>query len=86
MTQHSTLATDGQDGGPTPTAWKPVMNPEAFALACGFIVATESGHEAHRQLDQLVTSLLSSLGYGEGMRIFLAAVGPYHIPTEEVAA
>jgi hypothetical protein len=61
-----------------PTDWKPVMAPEAFALGCGYIVATESGHEAHRQLDQLVTSLLSSLGYGEGMAVFLAAVGPYH--------
>lgn len=79
MTQHLTLATDGQDGARMPTALRGVMAPEAFALACGYIVQTEEGHEAHRQLDQLVTSLLSSLGYGEGMAIFLVAVQPYHV-------
>lgn len=79
MTQLSTLATDGQGGEPMPTALRGVMTPEAFALACGYIVQTEEGHEAHRQLDQLVTSLLFSLGYGEGMAVFLAAVQPYHV-------
>jgi hypothetical protein len=81
MTQHSTLATDGQDGAPMPTVWNAVMTPEAFALACGYIVQTEKGHEAHRQLDQLVTCLLSSLGYGKGMAVFLAHVGSYHVTT-----
>jgi hypothetical protein len=33
-------------------------------------------------LDRLVTSLLTSLGYGDGMAIFLAAVGEFH-PTSE---
>lgn len=78
MTQHSTLETSGQAGEPTPTALRAVMTPEAFAAACGYIVQTEEGHEAHRQLDQLVTSLLCSLGYGDGMAVFLAHVGPYH--------
>jgi hypothetical protein len=30
------------------------------------------------KLDWLVTELLSSLGYGEGMAIFLAHAMPYH--------
>ena len=79
MTQHSTLATDGQADEPTLTVWRPVMDPAAFAAACGYIVQTETREEAHRQLDQLVTSLLSSLGYGDGMAVFLAAVQPYHV-------
>jgi hypothetical protein len=79
MTQHSILATDGLDGGPTLTASNAVMDPAAFAAACAYIVQTEEGHEAHRQLDQIVTSLLSSLGYGDGMAVFLAAVQPYHV-------
>ena len=62
-----------------PTAWNAVMTPEAFAAACNYIVKTEEGHEAHRQLDQIVTSLLSSLGYSDGMRVFLDAVQPYHV-------
>ena len=79
MTQPLTSATDGQDGAHMPTAWSAVMTPDAFAAACAYIVQTEEGHEAHRQLDQIVTSLLSSLGYSEGMRVFLAAVQPYHV-------
>ncbi len=78
MTQHSTLATDGQEGGPTLTVWRPVMDPAAFAAACAYIVQTEPREEAHRQLDQLVTTLLYSLGYFEGMDIFLRAVGSIH--------
>jgi hypothetical protein len=78
MTQHSTLATDGQADEPTLTVWRPVMDPAAFAAACGYIVQTETREEAHRQLDQLVTTLLYSLGYSEGMDVFLRAVGSIH--------
>lgn len=54
------------------------MTPEQFSAACREIVRGHSGDAAHRQLDALVTELLSSLGYAEGMQIFLAAAAPYH--------
>lgn len=59
---------------------KEVITPDQFASACKEIVARLSGDAAHRALDSLVTHLLSSLGYGEGMAIFLAAVAAYHQP------
>ena len=54
------------------------LNAEAFAEACQWIVANHEGHEAHRMLDQLVTSVLTNLGFGDGMAIFLAHALPYH--------
>lgn len=78
MTQHSTLATDGQGVERTLTVSKEVISPEQFALACNEIVSTLSGDAAHRALDSLVTSLLWHLGYGEGMAVFIQAVAPYH--------
>lgn len=74
MMARSTLETAGQGDEPMPTA----LRPDEFAAACRAIVEQDEGHEAHRRLDQLVTLLLSSLGYSEGMAIFLAAVAPYH--------
>lgn len=54
------------------------MQPDAFADACRWIVANYEGGDAHRKLDALVTSLLTTLGYGEGMEIFMAQVRDAH--------
>lgn len=55
-----------------------VMKPEAFAARCARIVETMAGHEAHRELDLLTNEVLASLGYGEGIAIFEAAVREWH--------
>jgi hypothetical protein len=81
MTTRSTrsLATPGAADAPTPiTSNGLVPTPSAFADSCRAIVKTKTGHEAHRALDALVTNLLSRLGYGEGMAIFIANVGGKH--------
>lgn len=54
------------------------LKPDAFAEACQWIVDNHEGDEAHRMLDRLVTALLTGLGYGDGMDIFIATVGPCH--------
>lgn len=54
------------------------LSAEAFANCCQFIVDNFKDDAAHRALDALVTSLLTSLGYGEGMEIFLTAVALRH--------
>lgn len=67
-----------EDGEIISTGLKPAASPSEFASACRAIVRQREGHEAHRLLDRLVTDLLSSLGYSEGMEIFLAKVTPFH--------
>lgn len=84
MTRHSTSAIDGAGEPIISTGSSEVISPEQFATACAQIVQQQSGHEAHKALDQLVTGLLSSLGYGEGMAVFLAAVGPCHEPRAQI--
>lgn len=76
MTANSTASPgiNGAGGGPMPTAW----NPAAFAEECRYIVETMRGHEAHRELDFLSNRVLSSLGFGEGVAIFEAAVAHWH--------
>lgn len=54
------------------------MTPDAFASRVRAIVADLEGDARHRALDALVTELLTQLGYGEGMAIFLAQVTPFH--------
>lgn len=54
------------------------MSADAFAAECSRIVAERQGDAAHRALDALVTGLLTSLGYGEGMAIFKAGVAAAH--------
>ncbi len=71
-------ATTMQAAPDTLTGLKPVISPTDFAERCSAIVGQHSGHRAHQLLDQLVTETLSSLGYSEGMAIFLAHVGDYH--------
>lgn len=78
MTTHSTLEIAGADAEPILTGLSRAISPDQFALACNEIVQRQSGDAAHRALDRLVTELLTSLGYGEGMAVFMAAVGPYH--------
>lgn len=81
MTSVSTMpacSTDGQGDAPTSTALSAAISPSEFAAACRDLVTQHDGDDAHRLLDLLVTDLLSSLGYGEGMAIFLAAVGSKH--------
>ena len=74
MTQQSTLATDGPGEGLMLTP----LSPEAFDQACRALVAQFQGHELHRRIDLLVTELLCSLGYSDGMQFFLAHALPYH--------
>jgi len=69
---------DMPDALPTPINSKEAIGPEKFAEICRGIVTQHEGHEAHRMLDREVTNLLTSLGYGEGMEIFINHVGPYH--------
>lgn len=74
MTQLWISATDGQGVVPMPT----VLKPDAFAEACQWIVDNHEGHEAHRMLDRLVTALLTTLGFGDGMDVFIAHVSRFH--------
>ena len=60
------------------TGLKRARSQAAFAAACREIVKRHEGHQAHKKLDGLVTVLLSSLGYGEGMAEFIENVTPYH--------
>lgn len=78
MTTHSTLEIAGVVAPLTSTGLSAAISPDQFALACKEIVQRQSGDAAHRELDQFVTELLTSLGYGEGMAVFIAGVAPYH--------
>lgn len=78
MTTASTLEIAGGAVPPILTALSGAISPEQFARDCNEIVQKLSGDAAHRALDRLVTELLTSLGYGEGMAVFIAAVAPYH--------
>jgi len=80
MTHHSTSGTAGQDAGPISIGLSKAISPAEFVSACAEIVTQQDGHAAHRELDQLVTDLLTSLGYGDGMAVFLAHVAPLHAP------
>lgn len=70
----NSLAIRGAAGEPTPIVW----SAESFAVRCAEIVETQRGHEAHRSLDILTNEVLASLGFGEGVRIFEAAVRNWH--------
>lgn len=74
MMPGSTLATGGRAGEPMPTP----LSADEFAAACRDLVQKYSDHELHRQIDLLVTQQMHSLGFGEGMQIFLAHAIPYH--------
>lgn len=78
MMASSITVTAGKAGEPTSIALSAALSPAEFAAACTDIVTRHAGDAAHRELDALVTSLLSSIGYSEGMAIFMAHVPPYH--------
>lgn len=78
MTPPSILATDGQAAGPMLTT----LSADEFAARCRALVASFAGDELHLQLDWLLTDLLTSWGYGEGMAIFLRHAIPYHTPKD----
>lgn len=54
------------------------MSPETFASRCHEIVRDMRGHEAHRALDLLTNEALRSLGFGDGIDVFEAAVAHWH--------
>ena len=83
MTMKVLLTTHGEGGEITSIDLREVSSPTEFLFACEIIVTQHEGDEAHRMLDQLVTDLLSALGYEEGMGVFLRSVMPYH--TKEVS-
>lgn len=78
MTTPSTLESAGVGAPHISTGLSAAISPDQFKAACEEIVRKQSGDAAHRALDRLVTELLTSLGYGEGMAVFMAAVSPYH--------
>lgn len=78
MTVHSSPMIPGAGGEPISTGSSAALSPSEFATACSEIVRQHDGHAAHKALDELVTKLLSSLGYGDGMVIFIASVAPFH--------
>lgn len=71
----------GEAAEPTRTP----LSASEFADVCRYIVASRKGHAAHLALDAVVTNLLTNLGYGEGMAIFLEAVTPVHAPHQDCA-
>jgi len=42
------------------------------------LVATKSGHELHRAVDELMCDLMRAAGFNEAVEIFLEAVAGYH--------
>ena len=56
----------------------PALSPEEFARRCREIVGTERGHARHRAFDELCEEVLQAAGYGQGVRIFEAAVAHWH--------
>lgn len=77
MTVLSTSATNG----PADALTRNALKPDAFAEACRWIVESHDGPDAHRKLDAVVTSLLTTLGFGEGMEIFMTNVREHHLPS-----
>lgn len=73
----STSEIGGLGEGPMPTP----LSAADFAEACRNLVQQHSGHELHRKIDLLVTEQMRSLGFGEGMEIFMAHAIPYHEPS-----
>ena len=79
----TSAATAGAADAPTPNGLNVTPTPEAFTAAVRTVLAMHSGDTAHKVLDRLVTTLLTSLGYGEGMAIFLEAVRDRHALVDE---
>ena len=56
------------------------MTGDAFEAAIDRIIATESGHAAHSEMDRLTNEVLTGLGggYARGAAKWLAAIDGYH--------
>ncbi|MDE2100564.1 MAG: hypothetical protein KGL39_25195 [Patescibacteria group bacterium] len=65
------------------TPAKPAPSGEMFAARMREIAETYSGDELHRRADALMCDTMDALGYGEGVAVFLRAVGDAH--TEDCA-
>ncbi len=78
MTTRSTqcLANRGADDPPMLTAW----SAESFAAECKKLTVELTGDALHKAMDQLCCDVLASLGFGEGVTLFLAAVNGQHEP------
>lgn len=59
------------------------LSADEFVAACQTLTEQFSGHELHLRMDWLVSDLLSSLGFGEGIAVFLKHAIPYH--SKEIA-
>jgi len=58
--------------------WSGAISPDQFAQGCKQIVQKHEGHRAHREIDLLTNQVLCSLGYGEGLRVFLTSSSIIH--------
>jgi hypothetical protein len=78
MTARFLQTIHGADGAIISIDLREAISPAEFATGCQDIVRQLDGHAAHKALDALVSDLLTNLGYGEAMDIFLQHVDPYH--------
>lgn len=58
--------------------WRLVISPREFEADCAEIVKLHAGQEMHRKFDEASNRLLSSLGYGEGVALFVKHASPAH--------
>lgn len=58
--------------------WKLGVSPQQFAATCREIVQQHEGQEMHRRFDEASNELLSSLGYGEGVLMFIMHAAAAH--------
>jgi len=72
------LATNGEAAAPMPTAWSAAISPTQFAAGCSWIMANKHGEAAHMAFDLWSNLTLSSLGYSEGVAMFLDGVKCWH--------
>lgn len=62
--------------------WKLGVSPSEFATRCREIVEQHEGQERHRLFDEASNDLLRSLGYGEGVDMFVAHASGLHLPSQ----
>ena len=61
-----------------PTAWSVAISPAQFASGCAWIMTNKHGEAAHMAFDLWSNLALSSLGYSEGVAMFLDGVNGWH--------
>lgn len=72
------VANPGAEDAPMPTSWKAPIAAEQFAAGCSWIMANKQGEAAHMAFDLWSNLTLSSLGYFEGVAMFLDGVKCWH--------